>query len=67
MPDKLTREQVQARCDEFLRSLGRPAFMVFGWKKEDGSMDLVELLREVPPQEYVKGMVWALHEVTKQF
>jgi hypothetical protein len=66
MPDDLSREQVQKQCDAFLSSLGKPAFMIFGWKKEDGTVDIVQLVRDMNPVEYVKGVSWAMHEVTKQ-
>ena len=62
----LSREEVQKQCDAFLKSLGTPAFMIFGWKQADGTADIVQIVHEMNPVEYVKGVSWAMNEVTKQ-
>ncbi|MEK7218671.1 MAG: hypothetical protein AAB728_04370 [Patescibacteria group bacterium] len=64
MPE-LSREQVQAHSQQFARQLGN-AFIIIGWKKPDGSVDVVQTVHEMNPIEYVKAATWALNEVTSK-
>ena len=60
----LSKQQVQAQSQQFVTSLGRPAFVLIGWQKEDGTVAVVQTLEQMNPIAYVKAMTWALNEVT---
>ncbi len=62
----LSKQQVQEQSQQFVNSLGRPAFIIIGWQKDDGSLDVVQTLEEMNPMSYVKAMTWALNEVTSK-
>lgn len=55
-------DTIQHKCEEFLRELGVPSFIIFGWKKNDTEYGVVSSHREMPVNAAVKGMTWALHD-----
>jgi hypothetical protein len=56
----MDNEEIQQKCDEFLRVLGVPGFIVFGWKKNEEEFGLVSSYHEVPVNAAIKGLAWAL-------
>lgn len=59
--------EIQKKCALFLKELGIPGFIVFGWQKEDKQFGFVYSHRQMPSEVAVKGMTWALHDfVTKK-
>ncbi len=60
------RDVVGDQCQKFLSSLGGPGFIIFGWKKEDGSVDVVQSLQSMSPTEYFKGVSWAMHSAAEK-
>lgn len=65
-PGPLDNDQIQAKCEQFLRELGIPGFIVFGWQKTDQQFGVVSSFHEMPVNAAVKGMTWALNDfVTK--
>ena len=54
--------EVQKRCEAFLKELGVPGFIIFGWKKADQQFGVVSSHYQMPKDAAVKGMAWALHD-----
>jgi hypothetical protein len=59
-PQPLDNDEIQKKCEEFLRQLGIPGFIVFGWQKGDDTFGVVSSFHETPINAAVKGMTWAL-------
>ena len=53
---------IQKKCEEFLRALNIPGFIVFGWQKSDQQFGVVSSFHEMPVNAAVKGMTWALND-----
>ena len=58
----MDQQDIQKKCEEFLKSLGIPGFIVFGWKKAESEFGLVYSTSECPPQVVVKGLAGVMHE-----
>lgn len=61
-PQPLDNDAIQQKCEEFLRQLGIPGFIVFGWQKDDAQFGVVSSFHEMPVNAAVKGMTWALSD-----
>ena len=64
-PDQ-DRDLVQEQCTKFLESIGAPGFVILGWKQEDGSMEVVQSLKDMTPLEYLHGTSWAMHNASHE-
>lgn len=58
---------IQAKCEQFLKELGVPGFIVFGWQKDpegEGQTEfgVVSSFHQMPIPAAVKGMTWALSD-----
>lgn len=51
------------RCADFLDELATPSFIVFGYKKPDGSIEVIQSVKDLHPMEYAKAMSWAQNEI----
>lgn len=58
----MDNDQIQKKCEEFLRSLGVPGFIVFGWQNAAAEFGVVSSFHEMPVNAAVKGMTWALND-----
>jgi len=58
----MDNQDIQQKCEAFLRELGVPGFIVFGWQKDDQSFGVVSSFHEMPVNAAVKGMTWALND-----
>ncbi len=58
----MDHDEIQRKCEAFLKELNVPAFIVFGWKKSDEEFGVVSSYHEMPPNAAIKGMSWALHD-----
>lgn len=54
---------MEKKCQQLLKELGVPGFIVFGWEKTPGEFGVVSSYNDVPPPVVVKGIAWALHHV----
>lgn len=61
-PKSMDQEEVQQKIEGFLRELGVPSFIVFGWKKGDKEFGIVSSHHNMPPNAAIKGMSWALND-----
>ena len=57
---------IQKKCEDFLRDLKVPGFIVFGWQKDAHEYGVVSSFHEMPVNAAVKGMTWALHDFTSK-
>lgn len=62
----MDNQQIQKRCAALLEELGVPGFIVFGWKKENDEFGVVYSFRKSPPNAVVKGLSWALNDITQK-
>lgn len=54
---------VQRKCEEFLRTLDVPCFVIFGWEKDDGdTFGIVSSFHQMPVQTATKALAGVLHE-----
>jgi hypothetical protein len=58
----MDQEEIQKKIEDFLKELGVPSFIVFGWKKTDKEFGVVSSHHEIPPKAAIKGMSWALND-----
>lgn len=65
MDDKEQKE-IERKCQEFLKQLGVPGFIVFGWKKQNEEFGVVSSYHEMPKNVAVKAMSWALFDFTNK-
>jgi hypothetical protein len=61
-PTPMDNQEIQKKCEGFLRELGVPGFIIFGWQKDDQAFGVVSSFHEMPVNAAVKGMSWALHD-----
>jgi hypothetical protein len=64
MPPDHDRDIVSDQCAKFLEALDRPGFIILGWKKEDGTVEVVQSLQDMTPVEYFGGVSWAMHSAS---
>ena len=62
MNPPIDNDDIQTKCELFLKELGVPGFIVFGWQKDDAQFGVVSSFHEMPVNAAVKGMTWALHD-----
>ena len=58
----MDEEELQHRCEEFLKELGHPGFIVFGWPKNDEEFGVTYSAHEMPPQIVIKGLASVLND-----
>ncbi len=56
------QKDIEKKCQEFLKQLDVPGFIVFGWKKKDDQFGVVSSYHEMPKNVAIKSMSWALHD-----
>jgi hypothetical protein len=72
MTPPIDNEDIQRKCEAFLRELGVPGFIVFGWQKETkdeaghAQFGVVSSFHEMPVNAALKGLTWALHDFTNR-
>ena len=59
----MDQQEVQRKIEAFLKELGTPSFIVFGWKKTPKEFGVVSSHHEMPPSAVVKGLSWALNDI----
>ena len=62
MTTPFDNEQIQQKCEAFLKELGVPGFIVFGWQKADEQFGVVSSFHEMPVNAALKGLTWALND-----
>lgn len=62
MTNPMNSDEVKAKCEQFLKELGVPGFIVFGWQKDGEQFSVVSSFHKMPVNAAVKGMSWALHD-----
>lgn len=65
-PPPMDNAQIQQKCEEFLKQLGVPGFIVFGWQKADQQFGVVSSFHEMPVNAALKGLSWAIHDFTNR-
>jgi len=53
---------IQKKVEEFLKNLGVPGFIVFGYKKSDETFQIVSSYNHMPKIAAIKGLSKVLHE-----
>ena len=66
MTPPINNEDIQRKCEAFLKELGVPGFIVFGWQKADQQFGVVSSFHEMPVNAALKGLSWALHDFTNK-
>lgn len=62
----MDQPEIQQKVEAFLKDLGIPGFIVFGWKKNDREFGFIYSLHQMPPNVFIKGMSWALHDFVQK-
>jgi hypothetical protein len=63
----MDNESIQKQCNELLKNLGVPGFIVFGFKKpENNQFGVVYSTKDTPPPVVVKCMSWALNDFSNK-
>jgi hypothetical protein len=65
MPDS-NDAVIQKKVEEFLKALGIPGFIVFGYKKDDQNFQIVSSYNKMPKIAAVKGLSKVLHEFVER-
>ncbi|MBI3331420.1 hypothetical protein HYZ99_00485 [Candidatus Peregrinibacteria bacterium] len=58
----MDNEEIQQKCTEFVKSLGIPGFIVFGWQKPGDQFGFVYSNHKMPPPVVIKGMSFVLND-----
>jgi len=65
----MDQKEIQQKVEAFLKELGVPSFIVFGWQKSQPQKEdkkaqfgIVWSHHKMPPQAAIKGMSWALND-----
>lgn len=67
----MDNNEIQRRCEAFLKELGVPGFIVFGWQKDgaekgQSQFGVVSSFHEMPVNAAMKGLTWALNDFTNR-
>ncbi len=67
----MDNEAIQKKCEAFLKELGVPGFIIFGWQKkeampEGAQFGIVSSFHEMPVNAALKGLSWAMHDFTNR-
>ena len=62
----MDQEELQKRVEAFLRDLGIPSFIVFGWQKDEKEFSFISSYHQIPPPVAIKGMSWALNDFVQK-
>lgn len=62
----MDQPELQKRIEAFLKDLGIPSFIVFGFKKDEKEFGFISSYRQVPPNVAIKGLTWALHDFAQK-
>ena len=72
MNPPMNNDEIQRKCEAFLKELGVPGFIVFGWQKEakpdsnQTQFGIVSSFHEMPVNAALKGLSWAMHDFTNR-
>ena len=58
--------QVQKQCEEFLKSIGVPGFVVIGFQTTPNDTQMVYSLKDMPIKGFVKGMTHTLNDLVSK-
>ncbi len=58
----MDRKDIERKCEEFLQSLGKPGFIVFGWQEDNQQFSVVSSAHRMPTNAAIKAITWALHD-----
>ncbi|HLD63573.1 MAG TPA: hypothetical protein VI913_01620 [Candidatus Peribacteraceae bacterium] len=62
----MDQANIQKQVEEFLKSLGVPGFIVFGYKTEKDQFSIVSSYNEMPTNAAIKGLSRVLAEFTER-
>lgn len=62
----MDNDQVKALCEKFVQSLPTAGFVLVGYKKEDGSYDFVQSMKDMDLKAYTKGVLSMLQQVSEK-
>jgi len=62
----MDRDHVAKLCKDFMKPLPGPAFIILGWKNDDGSVDTVQVTKKMPLAEYIQSVTWAMDKEAKR-
>lgn len=55
--------QIQKQCEEFLKSIGMPGFIVIGFQTEKDKTQMVYSMKDMPVKGIVKGLTHTLNDL----
>lgn len=58
----MDQPDIQAQVEKFLKDIGVPGFIVFGYKKDAQEFAIVSSYHEMPANAAIKGLSKVLHE-----
>jgi len=59
-------QEIQKKVEQFLKSLGQPGFIVFGYKKDKDQFQIVSSFNQMPKVAAVKGLSKVLNEFVQR-
>ena len=62
----MDQAELRKRIEAFLKDLGIPSFIVFGFKKDEKEFGFISSYRQVPPNVAIKGLTWALNDFVQK-
>lgn len=58
--------EIQKQCEEFLKRVGLPAFVVIGFQTDPENMQMVYSLKNMPLKGVVKGLTQTLNDLVSK-
>ena len=58
--------EIQKLCEEFLKQINVPAFVVIGFQTDKENTQMVYSLKDMPLKGFVKGMTHTLNDLVSK-
>ncbi|ALM09532.1 MAG: hypothetical protein PeribacterA2_0137 [Candidatus Peribacter riflensis] len=62
----MDQPELQKRVEAFLKDLGIPSFIVFGFQKSEKEFGFIWSHHQAPSNVVIKGLSWALHDFVQK-
>ncbi len=65
-PHSMDNEDVKKKVEEFLKNLGVPGFIVFGYQREKDNFEIISSFNKMPIKAAIKGLSQVLNDFVKK-
>ncbi len=62
----MNTSEIQKLCEEFLKQINVPAFVVIGFQTDKENTQMVYSMKDMPLKSFVKGMTHTLNDLVSK-